>query len=197
MPDHAGSHYLAVIGHLHAALKPQRYFEIGVLHGVTLAIAQCEALAVDPAYTITSDVFGQKPACHLYRETSDAFFAKHSPLTVMGGPIDLAFLDGMHHYEFLLRDFINTERFCKRNSVIVMHDCIPTDAYVARRDVNEAPDGTSSAHKEWWAGDVWKTLLILRNLSAGPQNLLSRRASHRNRGRHQPGPAVAGACRPL
>lgn len=162
LPDHTGSSYAAVIGDLHDALKPQRYFEIGVQHGATLAIARCASLGVDPAYAISSNVFGQKPACHLYRQTSDEFFANNNVLRIMGGPIDLAFLDGMHQYEFLLRDFINTERYCEQSSVIALHDCIPTDVHVARRDPAEGTNEAVSAHKDWWAGDVWKTLLILR-----------------------------------
>jgi hypothetical protein len=160
--DHAGALYSAVMGDLHETLRPQRYFEIGVAQGHTLAIARCESLAVDPAYAISTDVFGQKPVCHLYRATSDEFFARHSPGKILGGPIDLAFLDGMHQYEFLLRDFINTERCCERSSVIVLHDCIPTDVYMARRDPNDRTDELRYPHKDWWAGDVWKALLILR-----------------------------------
>jgi hypothetical protein len=161
-PDHAGFLYGEVLADLHDALNPKSYFEIGTLYGETLALAKCESLAVDPDFPIRCDVLNNKPACHFYRQTSDEFFAQHSPFRIFNAPIDLAFLDGMHAFEFLLRDFMNTERYCDRNSVIVMHDCIPTDIHVARRDVMDQTHAALSAHGGWWAGDVWKTLLILR-----------------------------------
>jgi hypothetical protein len=67
----------------------------------------------------------------------------------------------MHLVEFLLRDFINVERHCKLNSVIFIHDCLPTDQYVARRDVNDHTFKSRSRHPEWWTGDVWKVLEII------------------------------------
>jgi hypothetical protein len=161
-PDHAGSWYASVLADLHEALSPQRYFEIGTLHGNTLTLAQCESLAVDPNFAIGSDVFGKKPACHLYQKTSDDFFAQYNPLQILGAAIDLAFLDGMHVYDFLLRDFMNTEKYCDRASVITMHDCIPTDIHVARHEFSDQTHAALSPHDDWWAGDVWKTLLILR-----------------------------------
>jgi hypothetical protein len=78
---------------------------------------------------------------------------------LFGKPVDLAFLDGMHLIEFLLRDFINTEMNCSPASLIVMHDCIPTDAFVDDR-INDA--SRRPMHPGWWAGDVWKILPILR-----------------------------------
>ncbi len=62
------------------------------------------------------------------------FFARHDLGGLLGKPISMAFLDGMHHFEYLLRDFINTEKHCSSNSVILLHDCLPTDRHVARRE---------------------------------------------------------------
>jgi hypothetical protein len=68
-----------------------------------------------------------------------------------GQSIDLAFIDGMHLFEFALRDFINIERACEPNSVILIHDCLPIDA------VTSARERTTSV----WTGDVWKLVLVL------------------------------------
>jgi hypothetical protein len=88
----------------------------------------------------------------VYRETSDDFFARYSPRAELGGPVELAFIDGMHHFEYALRDFINVERACSRSSVILIHDCYPLDERTARR---EQVTG-------FWSGDIWRLLLLLR-----------------------------------
>ena len=93
--------------------------------------------------------------------TSDAFFGAHDPKALLGGPIDMAFLDGLHLFEFLLRDFMNTEKHCKKNSVIFLHDCIPHDPYIAARSAAD-PVHEQSLRKEWWTGDVWKILPALK-----------------------------------
>ena len=46
------------------------------------------------------------------------------------GP-DIAFLDGMHRAEYLLRDFMNTERFSHERTLILLHDCLPVNARMA------------------------------------------------------------------
>ena len=87
--------------------------------------------------------------------TSDKFFADVDLQAVLRNRIDVAFLDGMHNFEYLLRDFINVERFCHQKSLILMHDCLPTVPGIAARD---RPANELSA----WSGDVWKLLPILR-----------------------------------
>ena len=95
--------------------------------------------------------------------TSDQFFQRFDPTVIFGQPIDMAFLDGLHLFECLLRDFINVEKHCRNNSIIILHDCIPTDEYVCRRDINNHKLKEHSAHSDWWAGDVWKFVDILLN----------------------------------
>jgi hypothetical protein len=116
---------------------------------------------VDPQFIISDDVIGKKPALQVFQETSDAFFAKRDLEGLLGGPVDLAFLDGMHLFEYLLRDFFNTERYCRRNSVIVLHDCAPCDEFIATRSPQD-PKRRNSKNPGWWAGDAWKMLPILK-----------------------------------
>ena len=66
-------------------------------------------------------------------------------------PVDLAFIDGMHLFEFALRDFTNCEALSGPDSLIVLHDCLPMDALTASRE-------RSTDH---WTGDVWKLVLCL------------------------------------
>jgi hypothetical protein len=153
--------YTRILQSLHKSLTPQRYFEIGTLAGDTLALAECSSLAVDPKFRLTSDVIGIKPSCLMYQMTSDHFFSQYRPNEILGGSIDIAFLDGLHWFEYLLRDFINTEKACRRNSIILMHDVIPTDSHIARRSIHDVTLSSLSANPGWWAGDVWKTVAIL------------------------------------
>lgn len=102
MPDHAGVGYLQVLRTLHEVLQPRNYFEIGSFTGQSLALADCASLAVNPDF--------------LFEDAA-----------LLGDKVQLAFLDGMHRCEFLLHDFINTERHCAPNSIIALHDCVPVE----------------------------------------------------------------------
>ena len=64
----------------------------------------------------------------------------------------------MHRFDFVLRDFINTERACDGASLVLMHDCLPRDAAMAGAADETAP----SRFPGYWTGDVWKVLPILR-----------------------------------
>jgi hypothetical protein len=162
IPPLTGLLYLNALAALHELLQPRTYLEIGVADGATLRPAQCASIAIDPDMHLTQDVVGKKPCCLLFQSTSDAFFAQHDPLRLLQRPVDLAFLDGMHWYEYLLRDFANTERFCEPDSVIVLHDCVPTDVYMARRDRWDEGQRQLAPTPNSWTGDVWKILLLLR-----------------------------------
>ena len=149
-----GENYFRVLARINRHLRPRTYLEIGVSRGDSLAcvLPETRVLGIDPQPNLP----GEPPAnVALYRETSDEFFAKHDPRAELGGaPLELAFIDGMHHFEFALRDFVNVERACSRSSVILMHDCYPLDERTARR---EQVTG-------FWSGDIWRLMLLLRTL---------------------------------
>lgn len=157
----SGELYQGVLKRFHETLKPRTYFEVGTLSGDTLALASCRSVAVDPKFRLQADVVGSKPSCQLFQMTSDAFFEAHDPKTLLGSRIDMAFLDGLHLFEFLLRDFMNTEKHCKKNSVIFLHDCVPYDPYTTARSVAD-PIRNQSPRRDWWAGDVWKIVPALK-----------------------------------
>lgn len=160
--DLAGVNYLNTLAALHQLLQPETYLEIGVSTGASLALAGCAAIAVDPAMRISSNVIGGKPTCHFFQMTSDRFFRHHSPTAILGQPVDLAFLDGLHYWEVLLRDIINTERHCRAGSVIALHDCVPTNVYIAERRNDYDRRKKLTPRPGDWAGDVWKVMLVLR-----------------------------------
>lgn len=160
-PDLSGEQYLKVLGRLHKELSPKTYLEIGTSSGDSLALATCASIAIDPKFRIINTAsITNKPMCALYQQTSDDFFSNFDPTKIFGRPIDFAFLDGMHHCECLLRDFINTEKFCDQNSTISLHDCVPVEVAITSRDGK----GESQAQhrKGWWAGDAWRTVWALK-----------------------------------
>ncbi len=179
---HTGTVFYGVLQQAHELLRPQSYLEIGTATGASLALAHCPSIAIDPQFRIDTDVVGDKPACLMFQMGSDVFFKNHNPVALLGRTIDMAFLDGMHLFEFLIRDFINTERHCLNNSVVFMHDCLPTDSHVARRFAGADTQADLSPTPSWWAGDLWKAVLILKEyrpdlkimaLDAPPTGLLA------------------------
>jgi capsular polysaccharide biosynthesis protein len=162
--EHSGIDYMSALAALHHRLQPATYIEIGTHAGGTLALANCTSIAIDPQFAIDRDVIRAKPKCLLFQMTSDDFFATHDPKEILGAACQLAFLDGMHLFEFLLRDFINVEKTCASDSLILMHDCLPPDSYVARREWQDEKHADATKYPGWWAGDVWKVVHILQNL---------------------------------
>jgi hypothetical protein len=156
-----GTFYQTFLKRMHSELQPKTYFEIGTLNGDTLRLAACTCISVDPRFQISSDVLGNKPACYFFQVGSDEFFEQHNPTEIFGKAIDIAFLDGMHLFEYLLRDFYNTERYCAQDSIIVLHDCLPGDEHVVVRDPSD-PARQKSSRPNYWTGDVWKLVPVLR-----------------------------------
>jgi len=160
LPDLAGADYLWLLDQLHEQLKPRTYLEIGVETGVSLRLARCASVGVDPDLSrIEGEVSEGKPVCHLFEMTSDAFFRE----TALPFTIDMAFIDGLHHFDQVLRDFLNVEKLATPGSTILLHDCIPTDAWLARRDFDDETFLSQTRFERCnWAGDVWKVLPILQ-----------------------------------
>jgi len=162
LPDFKGLHYLKFLKTLHEKFGPRTYLEIGTHSGESLALANCASIAVDPHFLISSNVIGQKPLCLMFQGTSDDYFGSQEPERLLGRRIDFAFLDGLHLFEVLLRDFMNTERNCCTHSLIAIHDCIPTDIYIAERKDDPLRRREMGSKPNWWTGDVWKIVPILR-----------------------------------
>jgi hypothetical protein len=146
--------YYDLLRALHRFLQPATYLEVGVRSGRSLALALpgTRAIGIDPELAIPAGFAAPGPT-QFFHQSSDEFFAAHSATERLGNlPIDLAFIDGMHLFEFALRDFINIERHCTRDSTVLVHDCYPVDAASAARERST----------ECWSGDVWKLIVCLR-----------------------------------
>lgn len=159
---HQGISYNEYLRQIHQVRKPSSYLEIGVETGATLALAQCRAVAVDPIFQFQGNPIGQRTETYLFQLKSDDFFSRYDLKTFLPDGVDFAFLDGMHHFEYLLRDFINTEKSSHKNTIVTLHDCYPVNTEIADRAVN-GDRRTDIATRIWWTGDVWKLLPILRD----------------------------------
>lgn len=147
-----GEPYLCLIGRIHHHLRPRTYMEIGVFKGESIKLAQPNtiALGVDPEPLLP---FEPPPNLRIFAQSSDDFFARPDlGAYLQGMPLDLGFIDGMHHFEFALRDFINMERLCVSASTILVHDCYPLDSVTAAR----------TRTTDFWSGDIWRLVLLLK-----------------------------------
>jgi len=147
-----GPAYLEVLSAIHSHVRPRTYVEIGVETGqsIALALPETRAIGVDPAPQISVPM---GPRTRVVAERSDDYFAGHDVRAELDGlPIDLAFIDGMHHFEFALRDFINIEKHSDARSTILIHDCYPLNRLTAERE----------RQSSFWSGDIWRLVLVLR-----------------------------------
>ena len=147
-----GPQYLEVMAMVHAQLRPLTYLEVGVDTGQSIALVRpgTRAIGVDPEPRVATAL---GPHVSIRAATSDDYFASHDISADLGGrPIELAFIDGMHQFEFALRDFINIERHCSPRSTVLIHDCYPLSRLTAERE----------RQTDFWSGDIWRLILILR-----------------------------------
>ncbi len=159
---HTGIYYTEYLKQIHRVVKPSSYLEIGVHTGVTLGFAECRAIGIDPNFQLKSNPTGKRVETYLFQLESDAFFVQLDLKSFLPGGVDLGFLDGMHKFEFLLRDFMNTEKYSHKDTIIALHDCYPVNSEIADRELNY--DRRTDRHtRVWWTGDVWKLLPILRD----------------------------------
>jgi hypothetical protein len=137
LDDLPGDDYHDMLNRLHTALNSWTHFEIGLETGKMLALARCPSVAVDPEFYFADLSFVRrvraKPSVMFFRPTSDDSFARLRPDVLLGQSVDFIFLDGMHRCEYLLRDFINTERCCGKNAIFALHDCVPVEPQMTGR----------------------------------------------------------------
>ncbi|WP_159832011.1 methyltransferase domain-containing protein [Novosphingobium sp. TCA1] len=140
--------YLDVLRDLHTLVAPEIYLEIGVRKGTSLALSKGRAIAIDP--DPHADFKVDRPEIDFHRCTSDDFFF-FNPDAIEPGSIDLAFIDGMHLAEYVLRDFMNVERLMSPRGVIVIDDVLPIHQVQTER----------ARCSQVWTGDVWRFVELL------------------------------------
>ena len=80
------------------------------------------------------------------RKTSDDFFKENND------KFDIVFIDGLHTYEQVKKDILNSIDFLNQNGIILVHDCMPDS--LGKQAVPR--------YKMQWNGDVWKAIIDLR-----------------------------------
>lgn len=109
-----------------------RYLEIGVRYGPTFNAVlpyASEAVGVD-----IEDVSSHMHGGTFYHGSSDDFFNDYS-----GSKFNIIFIDGLHQYDQVRKDFVNAEQISYSNATIYLHDTWP-----------------SLRENESACGDVWK-----------------------------------------
>jgi tetratricopeptide (TPR) repeat protein len=118
------AYYLDVLSAIHSHLRPRTYLGIGVetgrsiaLHGPRLVRSVSTPRRNSRCSSAPARASSRRPAT-----TTSRLATVRADLE--GLPIDLAFIDGMHRFEFALRDFVNIEKTRPRLHHID-HDCYP------------------------------------------------------------------------
>lgn len=134
----------------HKILEPRLYLEIGIETGQTLSLAGENTLiiGVDPEPQIKHQLNGWSK---IYKMTSDQFFNNINTIELFRNQLDLVFIDGLHTFDQVMRDFNNTEKNALKETIIIFHDVLPVEKRSALRERETL----------FWLGDVWKFILIL------------------------------------
>lgn len=142
--------YLDALRQLHEALAPASYLEVGVRNGRSLALATGAAIGIDPAPDLQVQL---PPTTQVFTMASDDFFRDVAARAVSSPP-ELAFIDGMHRFEFALRDFMHIERLATPGTLVAIDDIFPSHPAQAARQ----------RRTRVWTGDIWKLHRCLAEL---------------------------------
>lgn len=146
----------------------QRYLEIGVYNGEVFFKTKAPyKYAVDPQFRFVKETKYKMMLKNIsnvkakyFTKTSDDFFKEDAKKLFAKNKIDICFIDGMHEYDFVLRDVTNALNYLDENGAIILHDCNPL---TAEAEVNFA-DWKKRDFSGEWNGDVWKIIVHLKSL---------------------------------
>jgi hypothetical protein len=141
------------------------YLEIGVLNGHVFLEVRCRTkVAVDPDFHISlkgrikRGLFkAANRSARYFETTSDDFFSHHASEVYKDAKLDIALIDGMHEFEFAIRDVLNCLQYLKDDGIMILHDCNPLSAEAACTFQEWKDRGYTGT----WNGDVWKCILFL------------------------------------
>ena len=80
------------------------------------------------------------------RKTSDEFFRENK------NKFDIVFIDGLHTYNQVKKDILNSINCLKEEGIVLVHDCMPDS--LSKQAVPR--------YRMSWNGDVWKAIVDLR-----------------------------------
>ncbi|SRR5258706_4657068 len=157
---------ITLVNELMTKKKLKNYLEIGVFNGrVFFRVKSTFKIAVDPSFAFDAIRKLGKLFINPYNlfnryieKKSDDFFAQDAPRLFANRQCNLSLIDGMHEYDFALRDVENTLKYLSDDGVIIMHDCNP----VTKDEACTFEEWKAKDFKGQWNGDVWKTIMHLR-----------------------------------
>ena len=143
--EKTNSERIKIINELIKKISGTKYLEIGCDENIVFNQIECsKKVGVDPNKGGT------------VRDTSDNFFKNNKEL------FDVVFIDGLHHFEQIIKDFKNSFNVLNDNGYIIMHDLMP------RSWLEEHVPRISND----WCGDVWKISFLLNNIKNHKFNLI-------------------------
>ena len=159
---------LLIIRELLKHKKFNHYLEIGVFNGHNFfRVKSTFKIAVDPYFRASALRRLFKTLLNpfnlynrYFEKSSDDFFREDAPKVFADRMVDIALIDGMHTYDFVLRDVENTLRYLQPEGVILLHDCNPLTPEAAC----SYQDWERRDFKGVWNGDVWKIIVHLRSM---------------------------------
>lgn len=160
------THSARRLNKLASALKVGRYLEIGVETGITFHQVDCQLkTGVDPKFLFDlarSEELNRHGICEYHEVASDVFFSGRD----RGGErYDLIFIDGLHHFDQVMRDFIHSTAHAHPRTVFLIDDTLPCDVFSAMRDQQQALELRSRYSLGFqgnaWHGDVYLFVLLL------------------------------------
>lgn len=150
----------------------RNYLEIGTFKGESFLPIRCRRkIAVDPVFKISFikriKWFLRNPdniRNRFFKMSSDQFFKEKKAFLEKNGKLDLVFIDGQHTFRASLKDVLNSFVHLHTQGVIVLHDCFPPNEIAATPadSFEHAERMGLEGWKEEWCGDVWKTIVYLR-----------------------------------
>lgn len=151
------------------SIKAKNYLEIGVAEGENFKKISCDyKIGIEPVPSPGNFENNQDKIKYFFT-TSDIFFANHDIKKILTNGIDVAFIDGLHEYNQVVRDVNNCLKYLNNGGFIVLHDCNPADSATAtpRYLYNKIWNWkkTICLIPKWegpWSGDVWKAIIELR-----------------------------------
>lgn len=152
----------ALLNKLLSLYSKPSYLEIGVDAGDTFrAINASLKHGVDPEFKfdINAEAFKSQGA-KLFNLTSDEFFKLET-----GTSYHMAFIDGLHEFNQVLRDLLNTLPRMRRRGVIVIDDVLPChfQASLPTLEMMLAYRAAVGSDDMSWMGDVYKLVYFIRD----------------------------------
>ena len=149
-----------IINSLAKINQADTYLEVGVEAGHTFSkIAITNKTAVDPIFRF--DFKSMDGSFH--QTTSDEFLLE---AVSKNAKFDFIFLDGLHHWEFALRDFINATLLSHKKTIIIIDDVLPSDYFSQLRSQSDCVKFKKiyNIKDENWMGDVYKIIPMINLL---------------------------------